>query len=379
MAERKKIVFPFYNNYFTATSIIIYQANILKTLQYLPDEKKPTVVVWHNRQSPIHELQQTGYPYLQFVDTKQLGFRLKKASALTAIRLGIAGLFSFNKDIDIIYPADQDPFSSTIKRKIYWKADFQENYYPDNFLPEELKWVKAFFRYLGKHPVDTLVLSSRACIHDLRDFYPEIENPVELYRFVSHLPALDNSTFAGLKSKYGLHKSYYIVCNQFWPHKNHGVVVRAMKEIARHGPLPFQMVFTGKTSSKRGDAYFRKLMDDIRAAGLDKDIVITDFIERQDQLVLMKNSIAVVQPSLFEGWSTVIEDARAIERFVIASSLPVNQEQIQDNVWFFEAHSHTELATMLENMFSDPPTWIPYNYKLRIGHAVEDLVRIFDL
>ena len=78
MAERKKIVFPFYNNYFTATSIIIYQANILKTLQYLPDEKKPDVIVWHNRQSPIHELKHTGYPYLQFIDAKQFGFRLKE-------------------------------------------------------------------------------------------------------------------------------------------------------------------------------------------------------------------------------------------------------------------------------------------------------------
>ena len=288
-------------------------------------------------------------------------------------------MFSFNKHIDIIYPADQDSFSSTIKRKIYWKADFQENYYPGNFLPEELKWVKDFFHFLGQHPEDTLVLSSRACIHDLREFYPDIENPIELYRFVSHLPALDNSSIAGLKTRYGLHKPYYIVCNQFWPHKNHGVVVRAMKEIAQRGYLPFQMVFTGKTTSKRGDSYFKKLMDDIREAGLEKDVVITDFIERQDQLVLMKNSLAVVQPSLFEGWSTVIEDARAIEKFVIASSLAVNLEQIQDNVWFFEPHSHIELAGMLENFISEPPEWIPYDYKLRIGHAVADLVRIFGL
>ncbi len=37
------------------------------------------------------------------------------------------------------------------------------------------------------------------------------------------------------------------------------------------------------------------------------------FIDRGEQLQLMKNSIAIVQPSLFEGWSTVVEDTKAMQ------------------------------------------------------------------
>ena len=33
-----------------------------------------------------------------------------------------------------------------------------------------------------------------------------------------------------------------------------------------------------------------------------------------DQLRLMKESLGVIQPSLFEGWSTVIEDAKALNK-----------------------------------------------------------------
>ena len=43
-----------------------------------------------------------------------------------------------------------------------------------------------------------------------------------------------------------------------------------------------------------------------------KYISILGFISRQDQLSLMRDAIAVIQPSLFEGWSTVVEDCKAI-------------------------------------------------------------------
>jgi hypothetical protein len=35
----------------------------------------------------------------------------------------------------------------------------------------------------------------------------------------------------------------------------------------------------------------------------------------------MKNATAIMQPSLFEGWSTVIEDAKSLQVPVIASDL----------------------------------------------------------
>ena len=82
MANRKKIVFPFYNTYFTATSIIIYQANILRTLKYLPDERKPEIIVWHKRESPSDK--DVGYPYIKFYNIKTNWFRLEKLAALLA-------------------------------------------------------------------------------------------------------------------------------------------------------------------------------------------------------------------------------------------------------------------------------------------------------
>jgi hypothetical protein len=61
----------------------------------------------------------------------------------------------------------------------------------------------------------------------------------------------------------------------------------------------------------------------------------------------MKNSIAIIQPSLFEGWSTVVEDAKALNQWILLSDIPVHREQIQNNVDFFEPKNSSMLAALI--------------------------------
>jgi len=73
------------------------------------------------------------------------------------------------------------------------------------------------------------------------------------------------------------------------------------------------------------------------------------FIDRIDQLALMKHSQAIIQPSLFEGWSTVVEDVKAMNQSLILSDIRVHREQIIRNVVFFEPENTVQLAKILEN------------------------------
>jgi hypothetical protein len=77
--------------------------------------------------------------------------------SLTCEKLGLENKILFNTGYDCIYPAYEDSFLNGIKRKIYWKADFQENYYPQYFTPAELTWVKQFFDHLVSEPQSPLV------------------------------------------------------------------------------------------------------------------------------------------------------------------------------------------------------------------------------
>ncbi len=70
----------------------------------------------------------------------------------------------------------------------------------------------------------------------------------------------------------------------------------------------------------------------------------------------MNNSIAIIQPSLFEGWSTVVEDAKALNKLYYSYlDLEVHREQINNNAYFFNPHEEILLAKALEKYVIDKP------------------------
>ena len=69
----------------------------------------------------------------------------------------------------------------------------------------------------------------------------------------------------------------------------------------------------------------------------------------------MQQAIAIIQPSLFEGWSTVVEDAKAIGQFIVLSSLPIHKEQISTNCLFFEPFDVEDLAEKMQALLKTRP------------------------
>jgi len=66
----------------------------------------------------------------------------------------------------------------------------------------------------------------------------------------------------------------------------------------------------------------------------------------------------VIQPSLFEGWSSVVEDAKAMNQNLIVSSLKVHQEQLGQLAYYFNPNDENELMQQillfLENKIENP-------------------------
>ena len=61
----------------------------------------------------------------------------------------------------------------------------------------------------------------------------------------------------------------------------------------------------------------------------------------------MKYSIAVINPSLFEGWSTSVEESKIHDKQIILSSIPVHIEQSPERGYYFEAFNYIQLANIL--------------------------------
>ena len=156
-----------------------------------------------------------------------------------------------------------------------------------------------------------LVVSSSDVESHFRKFY-KIHKKLSIHvvRFVSIINDSGLPMIKDILNKYKLPSEYFMVSNQFTNHKNHLVVLRALIELKKRNSNVY-FVFTGKMEFKGNEKYIQEIRKTIAENHLEDVVSLLGIIPRQDQLVLMKYAKAVVQPSLFEGWSTVVEDAKS--------------------------------------------------------------------
>jgi glycosyltransferase involved in cell wall biosynthesis len=66
-----------------------------------------------------------------------------------------------------------------------------------------------------------------------------------------------------------------------------------------------------------------------------------------DLMGLMHHSIAVINPSKFEGWSTTVEEAKSMGKIIVLSDIPVHREQAPERAAFFDPEDAAQLADTL--------------------------------
>ena len=103
-----------------------------------------------------------------------------------------------------------------------------------------------------------------------------------------------------IKDKYQINHDYFIICNSFWKHKNHEVAFEAFKNFLKVNPN-YQLICTGNITDTRFPKYFDSLIGKFKNLIKDDKLRILGVIPRSDQLSLIKSSVAVIQPTLYEG------------------------------------------------------------------------------
>jgi glycosyltransferase involved in cell wall biosynthesis len=99
---------------------------------------------------------------------------------------------------------------------------------------------------------------------------------------------------------------------------------------------------------------------------LEEYIQFLGVLDRKEQLMLMKNALALIQPSLYEGWSTLVEEAKALNKYIILSNLLVHQEQISENCSFFEPYDFEELALQIRKCMNESIVVKAFDYQENI-------------
>lgn len=255
-----------------------------------------------------------------------------------------------------IFPSTDEHYNKFGIMNINWIPDFQHNHIPEYFSDEDAKSrTKSYEKMVeSKSP---LILSSNDALKDFREFYSKEKENVYVVPFVSYIePEIESLTpdiEAKILKRFDLQNLEYVcVANQFWKHKNHIVIFKAISDLLqRKSNCNIRFVFTGNMNDYRNLDYINELKKYTNDPSIAKRISILGFIDRREQIVLMKNATFMIQPSLFEGWGTVVEDSKVLDKTVLLSNIPVHREQKNEKCILFDPYSSSELATLIEQEF----------------------------
>jgi glycosyltransferase involved in cell wall biosynthesis len=311
----------------------IYVRNLVYCLASLPESRRPHVRLTGGVDPAdpyVREL--AAFPFVEAPD-RVIGRRERILAKLAALLPG--GLVPGPRalaGIDVIYPTyHATPPGATA---VHWVPDFQHVVLPHFFDAAERanrdRSIGAVAASQG-----TLVLSSAAAEADFRRFAPDATVRVAIWRFCTVLTEHE----AGGRDPheaYGLPERYIYLPNQFWAHKNHDVAFRALARLAERGVRP-TLVCTGQEQDYRNPDFVPGLKRGLAEAGVADQVMFLGLVPRNDQIAIFRRASFVLQPSLFEGWSTVVEDAKALGRPILLSDIPVHREQVEDGGPDFEA------------------------------------------
>ena len=235
--------------------------------------------------------------------------------------------------------------------RIDWIADFQHLHFPELFSRREFKQRQDSFGRIAARR-GTVVLSSRAALADFCATFPKARATPRVWSFCSSIDlALADAAIQQEMAGLGLPKKYLYIPNQLWRHKNHATAFAALLRLRAAG-LHIPLVCTGAEDDYRHPGHAAELRHFLSENGLEAQVFLLGVVPRPVQVNILRTAAAVLQPSQFEGWSTVLEDAKAIGRPVIASDLEVHREQmagLADTRFFPALDAEVLAATIADN------------------------------
>lgn len=244
-----------------------------------------------------------------------------------------------------------------VRKAILWIADFQYLHLPQYFSDFELKMRDGSAKYIAKQK-NVLVLSSKDAKKDFMKQYKEHNCKCMVVHFTSNIEdevlAITEREEVETLKKYNLYQQKYIyIPNQFWQHKNHIVVLEMIEQYIAQELEDVCFVFTGQMNDYRNKEYTEKLKKYFAGESIANITKNLGFLERKEQLIIMKNAAFLIQPSLFEGWGTVLEDAKVLDKRVILSDLPVHEEQKYEKCSLFKPTDANDLLDKVKRLLNE--------------------------
>jgi glycosyltransferase involved in cell wall biosynthesis len=319
--------------------------NCLNAIATLPAEKIPDIILFVPDtfdQNTLFVNQQT-YPWLTIVTLPE--------AQLTNPTMHDTVENTINEyQCNIFFPFHTIPKFLMKGKSIGWIPDFQDRHLRHYFSEEEINFREISCDFIT-HYCERIICTSYSVFNDLQSFYPDQAEKCSTIHFRSIISANElNRDPQKVLKHFNIDRNYIYLPNQFWVHKNHKLVFEAWNHLKKNGH-DYLLVCTGAPHDYRFPDHHKQLLNYINEHNLQDNIRILGFIDRKRQIQLFRAACAILQPSLFEGWSTSIEDAKLFGKPLLVSNIPVHHEQCGIQATYFDPFDPTELANAIHSQW----------------------------
>lgn len=229
---------------------------------------------------------------------------------------------------------------------IAWIPDFQHRELPHLF--SRAAWWKREIGFRAQITAGrTIMLSSNNARDTCERHYPATVGRTHVVRFA--VPAAgrpDAHAIRSAREAHGLPERYFYMPNQFWQHKNHMLVIEALALLKQAGHS-IVVAASGKQIDPYRPNHFARVVTRMAEAKVTDQFRLLGLIPYEHVAPLLAGSVALLNPSLFEGWSTSVEEARALQVPMVLSDLAVHYEQAGGIARFFDRTNAGSLADAL--------------------------------
>jgi glycosyltransferase involved in cell wall biosynthesis len=172
------------------------------------------------------------------------------------------------------------------------------------------------------------------------------ESRVKILKFLPQ--TMNNDKYINIKEKYNISNNYIYYPAQFWAHKNHIYILKALKILKEQYNLTIDAIFTG---SDYGNLNY--ILEKAHEFDIKKQVHYLGFVDEEEISNLYKQSIALVMPTYFGPTNIPPLEAFSLNVPVCYSDLEGLREQVGEAAFLMnlkDPHSLVKhLLTILED------------------------------
>lgn len=221
--------------------------------------------------------------------------------------------------------------------------------------PEEWKGREYVFRNGIKNAAIILV-DSRVGKEDVLRFYKDEKisaDKIKILPFLSakYLKDADGKNDEKAAGLFKLPEEYLFYPAQFWPHKNHLRIIKALGVLKSEFNLNIPLVLCGSHSGALREKTFKEVMKAAKKLGV--NISYLGYVEDKYMPVIYKNAKALVMPTFFGPTNIPILEAWSLNCSVITSNLRGVRDQAGDGALLVDPRSVDSIALAIKKIWTD--------------------------